>query len=193
MLRTHRMPKPPSGQFKAPLLTGQDDMAIINLRGEAQDAAFVQAVQQALGLPLPVAACTTLATKQMRLVWVGPNDWFVMGAKGQEAEIESRLRAALAGQHCAITDVSSGYFLVTLAGAQARDVLAQACPMDFHPAVFKPGHAVGTNFFKLSVYIWQRDDEPRFELLVRRSFIDHFWQLIGHCTLDCGWTARQAA
>jgi sarcosine oxidase gamma subunit len=26
----------------------------------------------------------------MRLVWVGPNDWFVMGAKGQEAEIESR-------------------------------------------------------------------------------------------------------
>jgi sarcosine oxidase, subunit gamma len=193
MLKTHRMPTPSGGQFKKPLLTGQDDKAIINLRGDPQDAAFVQAVQQALGLPLPVAACSTLATTQIRAVWVGPNDWFVIGAHGQQLAIETRLRVALAGQHCAITDVSSGYFMVTLAGAQTYEVLAQACPMDFHPTIFKPGRAVGTNFFKLGVYVWQRDELPSFEMLVRRSFIDHFWQLIDHCALDFGWAARQTA
>jgi sarcosine oxidase subunit gamma len=187
------MPTPASGPFKAPLLAGQDDKAVINLRGDAQDDAFVHAVQQALGLPLPVAACSTVATTQIRIVWVGPNDWFVVGPHGQQTEIENRLRAALAGQHCAITDVSSGYFLVTLAGAQVCEVLAQACPIDFHPAVFKPGRAIGTNFFKIGIYVWQRDEFPTFEMLVRRSFIDHFWQLIDHCALDFGWTARQAA
>lgn len=193
MLKTHRVPTPASGQFKNPLLAGQDDKAIINLRGDSQDAAFVQAVQQALGLPLPVAACSTVATTQIRVVWVGPNDWFVIGAHGQQLEIETRLRAALTGLHYAVTDVSSGYFMVTLAGAQTYKVLAQACPMDFHPTIFKPGKAVGTNFFKIGIYVWQRDEVPTFEMLVRRSFIDHFWQLIEHCSLDFGWTARQAA
>jgi sarcosine oxidase, subunit gamma len=190
MLKTHRMPTPPSGRFVInPLLTEQNDKAIINLRGNAQDAAFVQAVQQALGVALPVAACSTNATADIRVAWVGPDDWFVIGAHGEQTRIENRLRAALERQHCAITDVSSGYFLVTLAGAKARDVLAQACPMDFHPAVFKAGKAVGTQFFKLGIYIWKLDETPTFELLVRRSFVDHFWQLIAHCTLEFAWTA----
>ena len=193
MLNAHHMPTPPLGPFKAPLLTGQADKSIINLRGDAQDPAFVQAVQEALGLPLPVAACSTVATLQIRMVWVGPNDWFVIGAAGQQSDIENKLRTALTGQHCAITDVSSGYFLVTLSGVQVREVLAQACPMDFHPAVFKPGKAVGTNFFKIGIYVWQRDETPSYEMLVRRSFIDHFWQLIDHCALDFGWVARHAA
>lgn len=193
MLNAHHMPIPPLGSFNAPLQTDQADKAIINLRGDAQDAAFVQAVQEALGLPLPVAACSTVATNQIRMVWVGPNDWFVVGAAGQQSAIEGKLRTALSGQHCAITDVSSGYFLVTLSGVQVREVLAQACPMDFHPAVFKPGKAVGTNFFKIGIYVWQRDETPRYEMLVRRSFIDHFWQLIDHCALDFGWTARHPA
>ena len=193
MLEVHQMPKPRLGNHKDPLFVSQELMAIINLRGNPQDPAFVQAVQQALGLSLPVAACSSEANTQFRVVWVGPDDWFVIGAAGEQESIEQRLRTALAGQHCSVTDVSSGYFMVTLAGVQARDVLAQGCPLDLHPSVFKPGQSAGTLFFKVGIYLWQRDNTPTFEMLVRRSFIDHFWQLINHCTLDCGWLARQAA
>ena len=193
MPNAHRMPTSQRGPFLNPLFAAQDDKAIISLRGDADDPSFLKAVQEALKIPLPVAACSTLATLNIRALWVGPNDWFVIGPQGEQANIESRLRLALAGQHCAVTDVSSGYFLVTLSGVQAREVLAQACPMDFHPAVFKPGQAVGTNFFKISTYLWQLDETPAFEMLVRRSFIDHFWQLIEHCSTEFGWTARQAA
>lgn len=193
MLETHRMPTPARGRHAQPLIAGQDSKAVINLRGNARDPAFGQAVQQALGLPLPVQACSSLATAQLRLVWVGPDDWFVIGPDGQQQAIEQRLRAALAGQHCAVTDISSGYVQVTLTGAQARDVLAQGCPLDLHPRVFQPGQAAGTHFFKVGITLWQRDEAPTFELLVRRSFIDHFWPLLKHCTLDCGWVARRAA
>ncbi len=193
MHEVHQMPQPARGNHPAPLIAGQKHQAVLNLRGNAQDPAFVQAVQQALGLPLPVAACSSIANAQVRVVWVGPDDWFVVVASGQQAALAQSLRTALAGQHSAVTDVSSGYFLVTLAGEQARDVLAQGCPMDLHPSVFKPGQSAGTHFFKVGIYLWQRDNAPTFEMLVRRSFIDHFWQLIQHCTVDCGWIDKQAA
>ncbi len=193
MLEVHQMPKPQRGIHKEPLVAGQELRAVINLRGNPQDPAFVQAVQQALGLPLPLTACSSLANAQIRIVWAGPDDWFVIGAAGEQQSMAQRLRTALAGQHCAVTDVSSGYFMVSLAGIQARDVLAQGCPLDLHSSVFKPGQSAGTHFFKVGIYLWQRDNAPTYEMLVRRSFIDHFWQLINHCTLDCGWVARQAA
>ncbi len=193
MLETHQMPAPVRGQHAQPLIAGQELKAVVNLRGDARDPAFLQAVQQALGLPLPVQPCSTLATPELRLVWGGPDDWFVIGPAGQAQAISQRLRTALAGQHCAVTDVSSGYFQVTLAGAQAREVLAQGCPMDLHPRAFKPGQSAGTHFFKVGITLWQHDDAPTFELLVRRSFIDHFWQLVDHCALDCGREARKAA
>lgn len=193
MPEAHRMPTPQRGNHKQPLATGQDSMAIVNLRGDARDPAFVQAVQQALGLALPVKACSTLASASLRIVWAGPDDWFVIGQAGQQAHIMARLQSALAGQHYAVTDVSSGYFQVSLAGIQARDVLLQGCPLDLHPRSFQPGQAAGSHFFKVGIYLWMHDDASTFQLLVRRSFIDHFWQLISHCTLDCGWAARQAA
>lgn len=193
MLEVHQMPKPQGGNPQAPLLVSQEHKAIFNLRGNPQDPAFVQAVQQALGLPLPVAACSSIANAHYRVVWVGPDDWFVISAGGEQGSLEQRLRTALSGQHYSVTDVSSGYFMVTLAGDQARDVLAQGCPLDLHPRVFQPGQSAGTVFFRVGIYLWQRDNVPTFEMLVRRSFIDHFWQLINHCTLDCGWLAKQAA
>ena len=193
MLEVHQMPQPRPGNHKEPLFVNQELRAIISLRGNPQDPAFLQAVQQALELPLPVAACSSIANSQLRVVWVGPDDWFVIGAAGAQESIAQRLRAALSGQHCSVTDVSSGYFMVTLAGAQARDVLAQGCPLDLHPNVFKPGQSAGTLFFKVGIYLWQRDNAPTYEVLVRRSFVDHFWQLINYCTLDCGWLVRRAA
>jgi sarcosine oxidase subunit gamma len=193
MPEVHHMPTPARGSHAQPLVTGQSSMAIINLRGNAQDVAFVQAVHTALGVTLPIEACSTVCNLQVRIVWAGPDDWFVISQAGLETTLVQQLQQALQGQHCAVTDVSSGYFLVTLEGPQARDLLSQGCPMDFHPREFKGGRAVGTHFFKVGLYLWQRDETPTFEMLVRRSFIDHFWQLIQLCTQSYGWVGKQTA
>ena len=177
MLKVHQLPPfPPTSQASA-LRVSQRHMAVVNLRGNSQDPAFVHAVQQALGLGLPVNACTTLANQRLRLVWVGPDDWFVLGPQGEQAALVAALRLALGDQHAAVTDVSSGYFVVSLAGPSARDLLAQGCPMDFHPSAFHADQAATTHFYKVGITLWQTGDASGFELLVRRSFIDHFWQL----------------
>ncbi len=139
MLKAHQLPAfAPNAQPQA-LRVGQQHLAVVNLRGNARDPAFVLSVQQALGLALPVSACTTLANQRLRLVWVGPDDWFVLGPQGEQAALVAALRLALGDQHAAVTDVSSGYFVVSLAGPSARDLLAQGCPMDFHPKRFSCG------------------------------------------------------
>jgi sarcosine oxidase subunit gamma len=171
----------------------RDGMTIVNLRGNPDDAAFCSAASAALGLALPVQACTSTANDVCRVVWAGPDDWFVIAPKGMADAVMTRLRKALAGMHHAVTDVSSGYTVLHLGGTSARDVLAQGCPLDLHPRVFQPGAAAGSHFFKASVWLWRTDESQSFELLVRRSFMGYVWLLLERCTQECGLVTRRFA
>lgn len=111
----------------------RDGLSVVNLRGNADDEAFCTAVSDALGVALPTRPCTSADNGVRRVVWAGPDDWFVIGPKGDADATTARLRAALAGMHHAVTDVGSGYTVLHLAGAPVRDVLAQGCPLDLHP------------------------------------------------------------
>ena len=193
MPKVHQLPAFAPNAHPQALRVGQEQLAIINLRGNARDPAFVLAVHQALGLDLPVQACTTVANHRLRVVWVGPDDWFVFGPQGEQAKLAEALRLEFGEQHAAVTDVSSGYFVVSLAGLSARDLLAQGCPMDFHPNAFHVDQAATTHFHKVGITVWKSGDASRFELLVRRSFIDHFWQLVVAGSGEFGITETVAA
>lgn len=171
----------------------REGLAIVNLRGNPGDAAFRAAASPALGLDLPLQPCTTTADPTLRVVWAGPDDWFVIGAEGQAEAIAARLRESLAGLHHAVTDVSSGYTVLHLSGATVREVLAQGCPLDLHPRVFAAGTCAGSHFFKASVWLWRTDDAPAFDLLVRRSFMAYVWLMLERCTSECGLVPRHAA
>jgi sarcosine oxidase subunit gamma len=159
--------------------------AIVNLRGDPADAGFVDAVTAAVGLPRPTQAGQCPADAARRIVWAGPDDWFVLGEPGAEGAIAAALRAAAGARHHAVTDVSSGYCVLRLAGPPARDVLAQGCPQDFHPRAFPVGRCTGTHFYKASVWLWRTDDDA-FELLVRSSFVGYVALLLKAGTLECG-------
>jgi len=171
----------------------RDGLAIVNLRGDAGDAGFGEAVRAALGVALPAPVGTLAGGDALRTVWAGPDDWFVIGPRGQADALVQRLRSALAGRHVAVTDVSGGYAVLSLAGAPVRDVLAQGCPLDLHPRAFRAGQAAGTHFFKASTWLWQTDDAPAYELLVRRSFMGYVWLMLERCTAECGLVTRRFA
>jgi sarcosine oxidase subunit gamma len=174
------------------LLAGwRTGLSIVNLRGNADDPEFLATVTQALNLSLPVKPCTSVADSVHRLVWVGPDDWFVIGPKGQGTAIESKLRTALAGMHHAVTDVSGGYTVLHLSGRPVREVLAQGCPLDLHPLVFRPGSSAGSLFFKTSIWLWQTDEAPTYEVLVRSSFMGYFWLMLERSTQECGLVMRR--
>lgn len=179
------------GRAADPLILGEyPERAIVNLRGDATNPVFAAAVRDVLGLALPTEPCTTAFDARLRIVWAGPDDWFVIGAAGSEDAVVAALHAALHGCQHAVTDVSSGYCVVQLAGPQARDVLAQGCPLDLHPRVHRIGMASGSHFFKASIWLWLVDEAPTFELLIRSSFVGYFDRLLADATIECGMVRR---
>ena len=175
----------PAGAASALHVRWDRTHTIVNLRGDPADADFLAAVSATLGLPLPTQSGGCPANGSRRIVWAGPDDWFVIGESGTQDALGAALRAAAAGCHHAVTDVSSGYCVLRLAGAPAREVLAQGCPLDLHPRQFAVGRGAGTHFFKASVWLWRTDDDA-FELLVRTSFAGYVASLLQACTRECG-------
>ena len=117
----------------------------VSIRGEAP-----------AGFPVEPNTTSTVAGKTV--LWLGPDEWLVLG--GREADHP---------QSAAAVDVSANRVILELTGADAADVLAQGCSLDLHPSVFAPGSCAQTLLARAQV-ILVRPDESRFLVLVRPSF-----------------------
>jgi sarcosine oxidase subunit gamma len=148
----------------------------INLRGNAADPAFADAVRQALGLDLPQAPNSVARGGEIRALWLGPNEWLVVAPAGRETDLVRSLRTSLLGQHAAVTDVSEARTCILVAGPKARELLARGISLDLHPRVFGPGRCGQTGMAGANVILEQIDDRPAFEIAVLNSFADHLWR-----------------
>jgi sarcosine oxidase subunit gamma len=164
--------------------------AIINIRGDAQDGAFTAAVKNATGCELPVAANTVASAGDVRILWLGPNEWWVVGTDARRQGLIDGLRQAFAGQHTNVTDVSESRTVITLSGPAARDVLARGISNDLHPRVFGPGQCLQTSLSRTNVLLHQTDDAPSYEIYVLKSFADYLWRWIGLIAEDFGMAVR---
>jgi sarcosine oxidase subunit gamma len=151
----------------------------IDLRGDAQDRAFMAAVGRVLDLLLPTEPCTAARKAQIGALWLGPDQWLVTCPASEVGGLVGALRAALGGVHAAITDLTDGRVALRVAGPSARDVLAKGTPLDLHPRAFPPGRCAGTLLGKATVVIHLLDDDPEsggsLDVYVARSFAHYLW------------------
>ena len=147
----------------------------LNLRGRAEDAHFAGAVSGVMGDGLPIVPNTLTELNGNTMYWLGPNEWLLVTPDESLRRIEHDLRRALSMQHFALTDVSGGQTALHLHGRRVRDVLAKGCPIDFHPRVFGIGQCAQSHLGKAPVLIGQIEEQPYFELIVRRSFAEYVW------------------
>lgn len=145
----------------------------LNLRGKPDNAKFMAAVNRVLGCTLPVEANTVVESGDYRVYWLGPDEWLVMTPTEQQGKVQSELLAALEGIFSAVVDNTSGLTLLNITGKNAGNLIARDCPLDLHPAVFKPGQCAQTRLAKAGMTISPLSDEPGFELIIRRSFADY--------------------
>lgn len=143
-------------------------LPMVNLRGAGD--VFLAAAERSLGMPLPLQANRFHAAGGRRAIWLGPDEWLVIGTADEADTLETRLGAALAESAAAVTDVTGNRLSFRLAGPAARDLIAGGCALDLHPRVFGPGHCAQTLLARTGVILLQHDDVPTFDLLVRRSF-----------------------
>jgi sarcosine oxidase subunit gamma len=147
----------------------------VNLRGNSEDTGFTTALHSVTGLRLPAEANSFTAEGALACLWLGPDEWLILGPGGGEQEIAARLRAALGDLHSAVTDVSEARTTIAIAGPRARELLAKGTSIDLHPRASGPGRCVQTGFAGANVILRQTDETPSFEILVLNSFAEHLW------------------
>jgi sarcosine oxidase, subunit gamma len=140
----------------------------VNLRADPP----ADAVVEALGGPPPTEPNTLVELRGRHVLWLGPDEWLVVGPDGDAPELVARLRAALAGMRGSAVDVSANRTTVEVSGERATDLLEKGCQLDLHPRAFSAGRCAQTMVAKAQVILWQTEDAPTatYRLLVRGSF-----------------------
>ncbi|MFE7766564.1 sarcosine oxidase subunit gamma [Streptomyces sp. NPDC057438] len=142
----------------------------LDVRLDAKGAA-ADAVGLALGLPLPLEPDTVVRAGELTVLWLGPDEWLLVGPPGGGRELESRIREAAGEEHVSVTDVSAQRTTVLVAGAGARDLLAHGCSLDLHPRAFGAGRCAQTTLGRTQVVLVAREEPSAgFWVLVRSSF-----------------------
>ena len=137
----------------------------------ARQGAKLKAIGEALGV-VPPSGPEAVFEKHLSLIGTGPGVWLAF-ADQADGEWCARLTQSLAGL-ASVSDQSSGYVILRLSGPAARTVLQRGAAIDLAPVAFEPGAAAATMISHMSVWLWQVDDRPTYDVAIFRSFADSF-------------------
>ena len=144
--------------------------AQITLRLDPKGAA-ADRVGTALGTMLPQQPGEVAVSGNVLVLWMGPDEWLLVGPEGTAEAIQSTLTEALAGEHAAVVDVSAHRTIVDVAGPKAEELLNKGCSLDLHPRSFEAGRCAQTMLARAEVILVRRHAAaPGFWVFVRSSF-----------------------
>lgn len=146
-------------------------LAAVDVRLDPADRELLARVQAALGMALPVVANTASGDPDGRhALWLGPDEWLVLGPAGDAPAIETGVRGAAGDAFVVTVDVSANRVAFEIGGPTARELLESGCPIDLHPRAFHAGSCAQTLLGRTGVLLHQVSDEPRYRIWVRPSF-----------------------
>ena len=128
----------------------------------------------ALGFPTDPNTARTLGDRDV--LWLGPDEWLIVGVPGATTAIGDEMEASLAGLHRSVVDVSANRAAIELAGPTRHDLLSSACPIDLHPRSWGEGRCAQSVFGAAQVLLHEREGVTR--LFVRPSFADYVVDLL---------------
>ena len=149
-------------------------LAQVDLRADPTDAALMARLTEALDARPPTEPNTAVVSGggTRHVLWLGPDEWLILGEPGTAPELERALRDAIGDGRGAVVDVSANRTTMSVSGPRARDLLAFGCSIDLDERRFKPGMCVQTLLARANVIIVPVGPavEPAFRILVRPSF-----------------------
>jgi sarcosine oxidase subunit gamma len=110
---------------------------------------------------------TTVMWGGRHVLWLGPDEWLVVGDAGTEGSIVEQLDEALADHHRSLVDVSANRIVFDL--TDGLDLLSSGCGLDLDPSRWRPGMCAQTLFGAAQVILHQLDERTT-RVFVRPSF-----------------------
>jgi sarcosine oxidase, subunit gamma len=161
-------------EMRSPLAHRADDLT----RLEAVEIALLAQIDvrcderaaSRLGFPMEPNAVSGDMTRGV--LWLGPDEWLVVGLPGTAGASVAELERDLAGSHHAVVDVSANRAVIELRGAARLDLLSSGCSLDLDPVGgWVPGVCAQTLFARAQVILEELEGATR--LFVRPSFADY--------------------
>lgn len=135
------------------------------------------ALRSDLTVPFEQPKPNTATTWRGRdVLWLGPDEWLVVGEPGTEGVIERELHDAFLGKHHSVVDASANRIAFDL--TDGLELLASGCGLDLDPTRWQPGMCAQTLFGQAQVILHQRDERTT-RVFVRPSFAGYFVDRIG--------------
>jgi sarcosine oxidase subunit gamma len=147
----------------------------VDVRFDPADPALVERLTAMAGVTPPLTAniVASAPDSQGHWLWLGPDEWLVVGPEGGGADIASAVETALRGAageaFLTTVDVSANRVGLELVGDTVRGLLAFGCSLDLDDRAFPPGTGAQTLVARAHVILW-RVDPSTWRLLVRPSF-----------------------
>ena len=168
---------------RSPLAHRMDDLSAIGLRTGGGvilehvpyltqvDVRLDAASVERAPFPLPTTPNTAWEDMPRASLWLGPDEWLVLGPPGAGPAIVQELEAALDGLHRSIVDVSANRVALELSGPRAKEALSKGCSLDLHARSWQPGMCAQTMLARAQVILHERPDTTG--ILVRPSFANY--------------------
>jgi sarcosine oxidase, subunit gamma len=145
-------------------------LAQVDLRADPDDEDGLAEVAEAIGFELPTEPNTVRGVGDHHALWLGPDEWLIVGPPGTEVDLVRILRSALGDRFGAVVDVSAARTTLELTGPHARAVLEFGCSLDLDPRAFPPGSCAQTLVARAQLILQHVDPAPTYRLYVRPSF-----------------------
>src|SRR5437879_9084764 len=108
-------------------------LAQVNFRADPDDAGIMQRLASTLGFALPAVPNTVSSERDRRSLWLGPDEWLLVGPDGMQDTLQDALRVGLAGAFGSIVDVSANRTVLVVGGPKAPELLAHGVSIDLDP------------------------------------------------------------
>jgi sarcosine oxidase subunit gamma len=148
-------------------------VAVAHLPFLAQvDVRLHAAEVERLPAPLPTEPNTAWEEGSRAALWLGPDEWLVLGPAHAGTEIAAEWEAAFGSIPHSVVDVSANRVALELSGPGVQELLSAGCSLDLDPrGGWIPGRCAQTLLARVPVILHERTEATR--VLVRPSFAEY--------------------
>jgi sarcosine oxidase subunit gamma len=135
------------------------------------------------GISFPNEAMKTNNNEDTRVLWSGPKNWLLISKK---KDLLKKTKEILNEKDFAITDLSHSRAILSLTGANVKEVLKKGCPYNINE--LKKNNSVNSVFNGITVTIDILEENPeQVRIYCLRSFGESLYHSITDACLEFGY------
>jgi len=163
-------------------IKGPEALPTAILRLHRCDERAAAALGDAFGIEWPTRPNTVARCQALSVLWLAPTEWMILGMPPAEAAAHASEALGPALHH--VADVTDGWAIFNIDGAQSRDLIAKGCSLDLHPRAFAADACAQTLFAQCFAVLRRAEQENAFQLMVDQPLAGHIQAWLADATAE---------